>query len=228
MYWFDYTILLLIPGIIVTIWAQSKVQSTFKKYSKVSSANNYRAFEVARALLDSNGLSDVRIEHVKGNLTDHYDPRTKVLRLSETVYNSFSLASIGVAAHEVGHAIQDAQDYAPLKWRSAIVPVANFGNNASCIILVIGLIMGSFDIAAIGVILFLGVVLFQLVTLPVEYNASSRAVAALEGGGYLTREEVPQAKKVLDAAALTYVAALLMSILTLLRFIVLALGARRD
>ncbi|MDD4571445.1 MAG: zinc metallopeptidase [Clostridia bacterium] len=228
MYWFDYTMILLIPGIIVTIWAQSKVQSTFKKYSKEWSSNNYTAFQVARALLDSNGLGDVRIEHIRGNLTDHYDPRSQVLRLSDSVYNSTSLASIGVAAHEVGHAIQDAQEYMPLKIRSMIVPVANFGNYASWIILVIGLIMGSFDIAAIGVVLFLAVVLFQLVTLPVEYNASSRAVAALEGGGYLTRDEVPKAKKVLDAAALTYVAALLMSILTLFRFILLALGARRD
>jgi len=228
MYWFDYTMILLIPGIIVSIWAQSKVQSTFKQYARVSSSNNYTAFQVARALLDANNLSDVTIEQVRGNLTDHYDPRSKVLRLSQTVYNSTSIASIGVAAHEVGHAIQDVEEYMPMKIRSLIVPVASFGNYASWIILVIGLLMGSFDIASIGVALFLAVVIFQLVTLPVEYNASSRAVLALENGGYLTRDEIPKAKKVLNAAALTYVAALLMSILTLLRFILLAMGTRRD
>ena len=184
--------------------------------------------QVARIILDYNGLSNVQIQHVRGSLTDHYDPRTKVVRLSDSVYTSTSIAAVSVAAHEVGHAIQDAESYAPMRWRSAIIPVANLGNYASWIILIIGIIMGSFDVAKWGVLLFGAVVVFQLLTLPVEFNASSRAIAALDQGGFLTPEEVPGAKKVLSAAALTYVAALITAILTMLRLLVIALGANRD
>lgn len=228
MFWYDWTMIILIPGIIVAIWAQTRVSSAFNQYSRILSQSGYTAAQAARGILDANGLSDIRIEQVGGNLTDHYDPRHKVLRLSQPVYNSTSLAALGVAAHEVGHAMQDKEEYAAMKVRSAIAPVAQFGNYASWLILIIGLIFGNFNLAMAGVVVFLAVVIFQLVTLPLEYNASSRALIALEGGGYLRGSEVDGAKKVLNAAALTYVAAALTSILTLLRLFILAGGARRD
>jgi len=228
MFWYDWTIIILIPGIIVAAWAQAKVSSAFNKYSKIGAQSGYTAAQTARAILDANGLSDVRIEQVQGNLSDHYDPRIKVLRLSQPVYNSRSLAALGVAAHEVGHAIQHKEEYVPMQIRNVIAPVAQFGSYASWIILIIGLFMGSFNLAMAGVAVFVGVVIFQLVTLPLEYNASSRAMVALEGGGYLHGEELAGAKKVLNAAALTYVAAALTAVLTLLRLILIAGGARRD
>lgn len=228
MFFFDPTMIILIPAILVTIWAQAKVSSTYNKFSKYGTRQGLTAMQVARNILDSNGLQDIRIERVRGNLTDHYDPKGKVLRLSDSVINSCSIAAIGVAAHECGHAVQDSTDYFPLRLRSAVVPVANFGSTASWILLLVGLIIGNFDIAMFGVVLFGVVVFFQLVTLPVEFNASSRALATLETGGYMTTDEIGGAKKVLSAAALTYVAAMLMAVMQLLRFALLALGANRD
>lgn len=221
MFYLDPTYLLLIPGILLALWAQSKVQITFNKYSKVVSNSGASAATVARNILDYNGLSDVPVEMVAGHLTDHYDPSAKVLRLSESVYHSTSIAAIGVAAHEAGHAIQHQTEYTPLKVRSMLVPIAQIGSNASWFLILLGILMSNPMMARFGVILFSAAVLFQLVTLPVEYNASSRALVVLEGGGYLDRDEVGGAKKVLNAAALTYLAAALISILQLIRLIIL-------
>ena len=227
MFW-DPTFILLIPGIIIAAWAQHKVTATFDKYYRVGSLSGMTAAQAARRILNQQGLDNVTVEVIPGRLSDHYDPRVKALRLSEQVYHSKSLAAIGVAAHEAGHAIQHDEGYAPLAIRSSLVPVAQFGSNAAWILLIVGLILGAPFLARIGVYAFAGVVLFQLVTLPVEFNASSRALALLEGGGYLTREEIPQTKKVLDAAALTYVAAALMGILQLVRLIIISGIGRND
>ncbi|MBB6631164.1 zinc metallopeptidase [Clostridium algidicarnis] len=223
---YDSTYLILVPALILSIWAQSKISSTFNKYSKIYSSKGYTGSEVARMILDSNGLVDVRIERVAGNLTDHYDPRDRVLRLSEKVYSSTSVASIGVAAHEVGHAIQHQQDYRPLIIRNNIVPVVNISSSASWIIFFIGIIMGLPLLTNIGIVLFSAVVLFQLITLPVEFNASNRAIKILEDKSILYENEIVGAKKVLSAAALTYVAATLTAISQLLRL--MALSNRRN
>lgn len=228
MFFYDWTMIILIPGIIIALWAQSQVSHNFNKYSKQYSSKGYNASQVARILLDYNGLQNVSIERVGGRLSDHYDPGNKVLRLSDSVYSSNSIASIAVAAHECGHAIQDKEDYSPMRIRGTLVPVANIGNYASWIILLIGIIFGSANLAMAGVLIFGAVVLFQLVTLPVEFNASSRALAALDTGGFLTSDEMPGAKKVLRAAALTYVAALITAILSMLRLLLIALNVNRD
>ncbi len=221
MFFYDPTIFLLLIGVVIAAYAQMKVSSTFRRYAQVESASRVPAWQVARNILDTNGLSDVRIEHIRGNLTDHYDPRSKVLRLSDTVYGSSSVAAVGVAAHEVGHAIQHDNGYLPLEIRNLLVPVANIGSSASWILIILGLILSLPSLLKIGCIAFAAIVVFQLVTLPVEFNASSRALIALEGGGYLAREEVAQSRKVLSAAAFTYVAAALVSILQLLRLVLL-------
>jgi len=212
---------LLLLALVISGLAQLKVSSTYSKYAKVRSRTNMQACEVARHILDYNGLSEVRIEQIRGNLTDHYDPRTKTLHLSETVYNSASVAALGVAAHEAGHALQDQQGYLPLRLRSALVPVANLGSHLSWILILIGLLLGYLGLFDLGILLFCAVLLFQVVTLPVEFNASSRALAALEGGGVLEQDEVRQTKQVLSAAALTYVAAVLVSLLQLARLLLL-------
>lgn len=219
---FDPTYLILIPAILISAWAQFKVSSTFNKYSTVRSTNGYTGAQVARILLNNAGLQDVEIQQVPGRLSDHYDPRAKVLRLSSDVYGSTSVASIGVAAHEVGHAIQDKESYAALVFRNAIVPVVNFSSNLSWILFFIGILFSYKSLVAIGIILFSAVVLFQLVTLPVEFNASSRALKLLEGQGILYDNEVKEAREVLSAAALTYVAATLMAILQLVRLIAIS------
>lgn len=221
-YGFDSTFLILIPAIIIAFYAQTKIKSTFNKYSQVRSGKGYSASQVARYLLDRVGLNDVHIEMVPGNLTDHYDPRTKVLRLSQTVYNSTSVAAIGVAAHETGHAIQHDTGYAPLAIRNSLVPIANFGSNAAWALVFLAFITRYYVLIDIGIILFTGAVLFQIITLPVEFNASSRAVNLLESEGILYDYEVASAKKVLSAAALTYVAAMLVSVAQLLRLILLS------
>lgn len=226
MFW-DPTFVILIPALILAGWAQYKVQSTYKKFNQVPSMRRTTGAELASALLRHGGLGSVRIERVPGHLTDHYDPRSRVLRLSDATYDSVSVAALGVAAHEVGHALQHENKYVPLGIRNAIVPVASFASTASFPLILIGLLLGLRDLAVIGVIIFSVVVVFQLITLPVEFNASSRAVALLEGGGYITSQEVPMVKKVLGAAALTYVAAALVSLLNLLRFL-LILGIGRD
>ncbi len=222
----DYTMLFLIPAILLSLYAQSKIKSAYNIYSREKLENQMTGAEVARIVLDQAGLGNVSIERIGGNLTDHYDPRTKVLRLSQDVYDKATIASAGVAAHEAGHAIQDQEHYAPLKIRGVMVPLASIGSQFSMIIIIGGLIFGIGGLMDVGIILFSLVVLFQLITLPVEFNASSRALAVLGNARILTMSEVPKAKKVLDAAALTYVAAAFSSIMTLVRLLVLR--GRRD
>lgn len=229
MFW-DSTYILVIIGALICAIASINVNATYRKYSRVMSERGLTARDCAEAILRSAGIDDVRIEHVRGNLTDHYSPSERVLRLSDSVYNSTSVAAIGVAAHECGHAIQHQEDYAPLKLRTLSVPAANFGSFLSWPVIVIGLILGKPNIAQIGVVLFSLVVLFQLITLPVEFNASARALRVLEGQNLLVGNEMDGARKVLKAAALTYVAALFSSILQLLRLILITQGSgrRRD
>ena len=220
-YFFDSTMLLLIPAMLLSLYAQSKVKSTYNIYSREGLQSGMTGAEVARMVLDRSGLQNVEIERVAGNLTDHYDPRTKVLRLSNDVYSRPTIASAGVAAHEAGHALQDQVEYGPLKLRSFMVPFASFGSRFSMIIIIVGLLFKFVGLIDLGIILFSMVVLFQLFTLPVEFNASSRALAVLGEYQILTVDEVPKAKKVLDAAALTYVAAAFSSIMTLVRLLVI-------
>ena len=216
-----YYWILIIPTMLFAFWAQSRVSSTFNKYSRVMSRGGYTAAEICRRILDSNGLYHVRIEHISGNLTDHFDPSTNVVRLSDTVYGSRSVASIGVAAHEVGHAIQYAVGYVPIRVRAVIIPITNFGSKLSMPLILLGFLFQWQPIVNLGIILFSLMTMFQLVTLPVELNASRRALKTLEGDSILYGEEVSQAKNVLTAAALTYVAALLTSAAQLLRLILI-------
>ena len=228
-YYFDPTYILVIIGMLITIAASAKVKSTFAKYSRVRSMSGMTGAEAAERLLHAAGIYDVKIEHISGHMNDHYDPRTKVLRLSDPVYGQNSLSAVGVAAHECGHAIQHEQGYAPLKLRSTLVPVANFGSMAAWPIIILGVIMGfSQTLINLGIILFSLAVLFQLITLPVEFNASKRAIARLGETGILYGDELRHSKKVLDAAALTYVAAAAATILELLRLVILFGGRDRD
>ncbi|MDR2711918.1 MAG: zinc metallopeptidase [Clostridiales bacterium] len=222
MFYYDPTVILVILGIIVSLWAQIRVQGTFNRYSRESSRMGMPASLVARRVLDAYDLRDVQVKGVPGKLSDHYDPRHKVVCLSEPVYNSSSLAAIGVAVHEVGHAIQDSEEYFPLRIRSALAPVASIGSNLAWPLVIAGLIFSFFSLIQIGIICFTAVVFFQLITLPVEFNASRRALAILSGDGYLDREEIKASKKVLNAAALTYLAAALVGILQLLRLLLLS------
>ncbi|TCT16944.1 hypothetical protein EDC18_101240 [Natranaerovirga pectinivora] len=226
MDWYGSMIILL-PAILLSFYAQSKVSSTFNKYSKVKNLNGYTGRDIAESILRNAGLFDVRVESVKGNLTDHYDPRKKVVRLSDSVYNSTSIAAVGVAAHECGHALQDAKGYAFLKFRHAIFPVVSFSSNLAMPLIFLGFFLDAFNLIQLGVILFGAVVLFQLITLPVEFNASSRAIAILDNNNYLSANEVKPARKVLNAAALTYVAAAIVAIANLLRFLIILNGRRR-
>lgn len=226
---YDWTLILLIPAIIATLWAQSKVQNTYKKYSRVNSANGYTGAQIARKILDDNGLNYVGIEVAPGEgLTDHFDPRSNVVRLSKGVYYSSSLAAIGIAAHEVGHAIQYGEEYAPIKIRNAIIPVTNFGSKAAMPLLIIGLIFTIPEIAFLGVLAYSLAVIFQMVTLPVEFNASNRAVAILGEQNYLNEDELKGSKKVLSAAAMTYLAAAFVALMQLIRILLIARGSRRD
>lgn len=225
----DWTyIVFVLPAIILAFYAQTKVSTTFGKYSKESNRRGYTASDVARRILDRNGLHNVRIERVGGNLTDHYDPKSNVVRLSDSTYSSTSVAAIGVAAHEVGHAVQYAENYAPIKLRNSIVPVVQISSYLSWPLVLIGIIVGSDSLANFGVILFTAVVAFQLVTLPVEFNASSRAVRTLDEQLILDEDEVKKAKKVLSAAAMTYVASAAVAIGNLLRLLVLTGRGNRD
>jgi len=210
-----------------SLWAQWKVKSAFSEYSLVASEKGITSDRAARAILDANGLQNVRIEHIAGNLTDHYDPSAKALRLSQTVAGNSSIAAIGVAAHECGHAIQDSVGYAPLRFRNAIVPVVNLCSTLSIPLFFIGFLFNQLHLVDLGILFFCGVLLFHLVTLPVEFDASGRALAILSGNGYLTAGETLGAKKVLTAAALTYVSAMLMSAMQLLRLILLR-NSRRN
>ena len=227
-YGLDPTIILVLIGVALSLWAQGRVNSTFSRYSRVRSMTGMTGAEAARRLLNAQGIYDVTVQQIAGELTDHYDPRTKTVNLSQSVYGATSVAAIGVAAHECGHAIQHNVNYAPLNIRSAIVPVANIGSSLSWPIFLLGLILSIPALTTAGIVLFSLAVLFQLVTLPVEFNASSRALKMLESTGILSHEENAGAKKVLTAAALTYVAALASSILQLLRLIILSGGRRRD
>lgn len=220
--YFDSSFIILIPALIIAAYAQFKVSSTFEKYSKHGSRNGYTGAQVARILLDSNGLYNVPVEVIPGKLTDHYDPTKRVMRLSQEVFYGNSVAAIGVAAHETGHAIQHSKNYAPLIIRNSIVPVANFGSSISWILFAAGLVFGLNGLVNIGILLFSAVVIFQIITLPVEFNASSRALKILDAKGILYSEELSMAKSVLSAAAMTYVAAALTAIANLLRLIVIS------
>lgn len=222
------SMLLLIAAIILAFYSQWKVNSTFNKYSQVQNRRGYTGADVARQLLYNAGITDVAVEPIKGNLTDHYDPKNKVLRLSDNVFSSRSIAALGVAAHETGHAIQDNVGYIPLKIRTGIYPAVNFSSRLAMPLILLGLFIGMFSrvytIALLGAILYAVVVFFQLVTLPVEFNASSRAMKNLKNYGYLDEDEIPGARSVLSAAALTYVASAASALATLLRFLAIILG----
>ena len=230
LFWGDTTILVLIPAMIFAFWAQIRVNSTFKKYAKIPSRRGLTGAEAARRVLDANGLRHITIERVHGHLTDHFDPTAGVIRLSDATYASTSVAAIGVAAHEAGHAVQHAEGYVPIKVRSAIIPLTRFGSFLAMPLFLIGLLMGSgsylgYGIGTIfmvtGILFFSFSTLFQLVTLPTEFNASARAMKALEDGGLLTADELPAARATLSAAAMTYVAALASSLASLLRLILI-------
>lgn len=236
-FYYDPTYILVLIGAILCIAASSMVNSTYHKYSRVRARSGMTGAEAAQRILQMSGIHDVQIQHVKGELTDHYDPSKKVLRLSDTVYDSRSVAAIGVAAHECGHALQHKVGYVPLKLRSALVPAANIGSKLGLPIVILGLILGIgfelpgggyFSLAQIGIWIFAIAVLFQVVTLPVEFNASGRALKMLGSYGIMTDDEVDDCKRVLGAAALTYVAAAASSILQLLRLVILTGNRRRD
>ncbi len=227
-YYFDPTYFLVLIGAVLCIWAQARVSSTYNRYSRVLSRTGMTGAQAAQRILQLSGIYDVRIEHVGGKLTDHYDPVNKVLRLSDTVYGSTSVAAIGVAAHECGHAVQHDKGYAPLQFRSALVPVANIGSKAGIPLILLGALLGmNQTLIHIGIWVFALAVLFQLVTLPVEFNASGRALAMLGDYGMLDKDETKGCRKVLQAAALTYVAAAASAILQLLRLVLLFGGNRR-
>lgn len=229
MFFFDPLYLILaLPGLLLGLWAQFRVKSTFNKYSKIRTTRNASGAEIARYLLDSQGLQDVQIEEVQGFLSDHYDPRTRVLRLSPDVYRTPSVAAAGVAAHEMGHALQHAVGYGPLRLRSAIVPAVQFGSSLAPILFIIGFLLNFTSLAWLGVVLFASAVVFSLITLPVEFNASKRAKALLNDSGILSAQEAQGVDKVLDAAALTYVAAAIAAVGQLLYYVLLLTGGRRD
>lgn len=227
MYNFNY-FLFILPGLIVGIWAQMKMKATFAKYEKVQTLEGITGAQAARRILDNSGLQNVAVERVSGRLSDHYDPRTNVVRLSDATYNSATVGAVGVAAHECGHALQHAQGYVPIKIRSSILPLCSMGSGVSVPLIFLGFILTMPSLVTLGIVLFSLVVLFQLVTLPVEFNASRRAMAILGSSNMVTPEEGEGVRKVLTAAALTYVAALLTSVLQLLYYITLAGGRRRN
>lgn len=236
MLYFDWTyIYLVLPCVILAMWASANVNSTFKKYSNRYSSRNITGADAARQVLSANGIHDVRIERIAGNLTDHYDPRDNVIRLSDSVYDSTSTAAIGVACHEAGHAVQYAEQYFPIKLRAAIIPITNIGSKLAMPLILLGILFGalvhySYAMVYLGIGCFALSLVFQLVTLPVEFNASRRAMVAIEKGGLLTDEELGGARKTLRAAALTYVAATAVALAQLLRLLVIfgGIGHRRD
>lgn len=221
-------IILVLPMVVLSMIAQMKVQSTYKKYSRVMSRMGFTAEAAVRGILDQNGLYHVQITRCSGDLTDHYDPRNNTIALSDTVYGSSSVAAIGVAAHEAGHAIQHAKEYLPIKIRTAIVPVAQFGSQLCMPLVLIGLLLEFAPLAYAGILLFAATTVFQLVTLPTELDASRRAIVSLSDGNYLTDDEIKGTKKVLTAAACTYLAALFVSLASLLRLVLIVNGRRRD
>ena len=222
-----YYIILVIPAIIISMYAQFKVQSTYKKYSEVMSKKGLTAHDVTRKILDLSGLTNVKIEHIAGKLSDHYDPRTNVIRLSDSVYSDTSVASLGVAAHEAGHAIQHAIGYFPIKLRNTVLPVANIGSRLSVPLIILGIILSFEPLISFGILLFSFVLLFQVITLPVEFNASRRALSILNDTNMLDESELIGSKKVLSAAAMTYVAAALVSATQLLRLLLISRNRNR-
>lgn len=230
---FDWSYLLLLPCLLLTIWASARVNSTFKRYSGQLSTRRITGAHAAERVLYSNGIRNVRIERVSGNLTDHYDPRTNVIRLSDSVYDSTSTAAIGVACHEAGHAVQYAESYAPIKLRAAIIPITNFGSRLAMPLILFGILLSAFSgvsnsLVYLGIACFALSLFFQLVTLPVEFNASRRALQAIDQSDILNDEEMKGARKVLSAAAMTYVAAAAISFAQLLRLILLFGGRNRN
>lgn len=227
MYFYDWTYAILIPGVILTLIAQSMVQGTFNKYAKVASRRGITARQLAEHLLASEGVTNVEVERTRGHLSDHYDPSSLTLRLSDSTADSTSVAALGVAAHECGHVLQHRDGYGPLMLRTAAVPVVGWGSNLAWPLFLLGFVLSWQPLVNAGIILFGAVVAFSLITLPVEFNASRRAIAALSDGGYLDSDEITGAKKVLSAAAMTYVASAAMAILQMLRLLALA-NRRRD
>lgn len=228
-YGIDMTyIVYVLPAILLALWAQINVKTTFAKYSKVASDRGMTGRDAARLILDANGFHHVQITHVQGDLTDHFDPKSNIIRLSDATYDRATAAAVGVAAHEAGHAVQYAEGYGPMKLRSAIIPVTNIGSNLAFPLVLLGIVFSAPTIAYIGVLLFGLSVLFQLVTLPVEFNASKRAMAAIRDSGRVSEEGAKAAKKVLTAAAMTYVAALAVALGNMLRLITIANRSRRN
>ncbi len=227
MFWIDYWyVVLVLPAVILALAVQIRLRTTYSKYSAVRTAGGITAEEAARRILNANGLYDVAVERVSGDLTDHYDPRTNTVRLSEKIYGSCSVAAVGVAAHEVGHAIQHAKNYFPMKIRSAIIPMTNFGAGLSPILLILGFLLLYDPLIIAGIVLYSMTAVFQLVTLPVEFNASRRALGTLSEYGIISEGEKPQVRRVLSAAAMTYVASLLVSLMSVLRLIMIFGGGR--
>lgn len=227
MFFFPFDLLILL-AFGLSLWASFQVKGTFQRYARVPVESGLTGYEAARRMLDMNGLYDVQVEPIAGQLTDHYDPIKRVVRLSEPVFNSRSISAVSVACHEVGHAVQHKERYPALVLRHRMVPVVNFASGISPYLILIGFLLSLMDLALLGVILFSAAVLFQLVTLPVEFNASSRARKMMVSAGFITAREDRQSAKVLNAAALTYVAAALISVLQLLKFLAIILGSRRD
>lgn len=228
MFYFDWTMLLVLPGLLLGLWAQHRVNSAFSEYSRIHSRRGVRAEQVSAELLERSGNSSVSITGVAGNLTDHYDPASNTLRLSQSVLGSTSIAAIGVAAHECGHAMQQHDGYLPLKLRTAIVPVVNIGSHLYFPIFMAGILFSWEPLIYVGILCFALSLLFSLVTLPVEFDASRRAVSMLQSGGYLSEDELAGARKVLNAAAMTYVSAVVSSLLQLLRLLLIARSRSDD
>ena len=227
MFFWDISMIILIPGLLLAMYAQAKVSSTYNRYKKVTSHSGYTGAQFARKMLNDNGLYDVTITQISGRMSDHYDPRANQVRLSAEVYNGTSIASLGIAAHEVGHAVQHATNYFPLTVRNLVVPVTNFSSSIYMLFIFIGIIMNSFSMIQFGIMLFAVIVIFQVITLPVEFNASRRAIATLGGDGVLDAEELSGAKRVLGAAAMTYVAAMVTAVLQLLQLL-MGFGGHND
>lgn len=228
MFFWDISMIILIPGLLLAMYAQAKVSSTYNRYKKVTSHSGYTGAQFARKMLNDNGLYDVTITQISGRMSDHYDPRANQVRLSAEVYNGKSIASLGIAAHEVGHAVQHATNYFPLTVRNLVVPVTNFSSSIYMLFIFIGIIMNSFSMIQFGIMLFAVIVIFQVITLPVEFNASRRAIATLGGDGVLDAEELSGAKRVLGAAAMTYVAAMVTAVLQLLQLLMVFGGHNDD
>lgn len=228
MFFWDISMIILIPGLLLAMYAQAKVSSTYNRYKKVTSHSGYTGAQFARKMLNDNGLYDVTITQISGRMSDHYDPRANQVRLSAEVYNGTSIASLGIAAHEVGHAVQHATNYFPLTVRNLVVPVTNFSSSIYMLFIFIGIIMNSFSMIQFGIMLFAVIVIFQVITLPVEFNASRRAIATLGGDGVLDAEELSGAKRVLGTAAMTYVAAMVTAVLQLLQLLMVFGGHNDD